>query len=166
RHQVRVRRSRRAPRLDRRGAHARLLAILAARRVGAGIEPAELRQAVRARLPGDARLGQTAARAGSAAGRGGTHARDIRGGAHPVERARARGDVLTEKPSAVMEGTPSRREREQLRSPRTVPKSQADSRRRPQGEQRPSKQQLEPLVPDMTEKWNRITEANQQLGKK
>ncbi len=47
----------------RRGAHARLLALLAGGRVQAGRQPAELRQAVRARLPRADPLEQAAARA-------------------------------------------------------------------------------------------------------
>ncbi len=69
RHQVRVRAGRRRHALpDRRGADAGLLALLASRRVPRGNQPAELRQAVRARLPRDAGLGQASARS-IAAGR-------------------------------------------------------------------------------------------------
>src|SRR5262249_54562568 len=50
----------RAPGADRRGAHRRLLALLARRPVPAGIQPPVLRQAVCARLPRDARLEQEA----------------------------------------------------------------------------------------------------------
>ena len=68
RHQVRIRRRRsRAPDADRRGADAGFVALLAGRHVSARHEPAELRQAVRARLPGDAGLGQAPARAETAA---------------------------------------------------------------------------------------------------
>ena len=74
RHEVRVRRPRRAARLDRRGADAGLVALLAARRLRAGALAAELRQAVRARLPRDPRLGQAAAGAGAPAGRRRAHA--------------------------------------------------------------------------------------------
>ncbi len=49
-------------RAGRRGADARLLAVLAGRLVPHRHQPAELRQAVRARLPRDARLGQDGAR--------------------------------------------------------------------------------------------------------
>src|SRR5207302_6241821 len=45
----------------RRGADAGLLALLARRQLSRGREPAELRQAVRTRLPGDARLEQAGA---------------------------------------------------------------------------------------------------------
>ena len=61
-------------RARRRGAHARLLALLAGGRLRAGSRAAELRQAVRARLGRGVGLGQVAARA-AAAGRG--------GGGHP-----------------------------------------------------------------------------------
>ena len=50
---------------DGRGADAGLVALLAGRHVRAGIVAAELRQAVRARLSRDARLGQDGARAAS-----------------------------------------------------------------------------------------------------
>ena len=63
RHQVRVRhRCRRPPVRDGRDADARLLALLAGGRVRSGHQPAELRQAVRARLSGNAGLGQDRAR--------------------------------------------------------------------------------------------------------
>src|SRR6266566_8689690 len=70
RHQIRVR-SRRARHayLDRRSAHARFLTLLARRFLPAWRQPTELRQAVRARLPGIARLEQEASGA-EAAGRG------------------------------------------------------------------------------------------------
>ena len=59
RHEVRVRpRRRRHARPRRRGVHARLVALLAGRRVRAGRRAAVVRQAVRARLLRDARLGQ------------------------------------------------------------------------------------------------------------
>ena len=62
RHEVRVRpRRRRRARRRRRGADAGLLALLAGRRLRAGPRPAELRQAVRARLGVRDRLGQDAA---------------------------------------------------------------------------------------------------------
>ena len=70
RHQVRVRHARRPAHPHRRGAHAGLVALLAGRRLRAGQRAAELRQAVRARLPRDARLGQDGAGPGAAAGRG------------------------------------------------------------------------------------------------
>ena len=56
---------RRRARRRRRGAHARLLALLAGRRLRARPRPAELRQAVRARLGVRQRLGQDAAGAAS-----------------------------------------------------------------------------------------------------
>ena len=62
-HEVRARRRRRRPaRARRRGAHAGLVALLAGRRVRARQLAAELRQAVRARLAGDARTGTSARR--------------------------------------------------------------------------------------------------------
>ena len=67
RHEVRVRAARRRADPDRRGADARLLALLAGRQLRAGQAAAELRQAVRARLPGEHRLEQAAAGAGAAA---------------------------------------------------------------------------------------------------
>ena len=69
RHQVRVRHARRRADPHRRGADAGLVALLAGRRLRGRQEPAELRQAVRARLPRDARLGQDGARARAAAAR-------------------------------------------------------------------------------------------------
>ena len=66
RHQVRARpRRRRAHRL-RRGAHARLVALLAGRPVEARHHPAVVRQAAGARLPRRPRLGQAAAAAAAA----------------------------------------------------------------------------------------------------
>ena len=58
--------ARRHARARRRGAHARLLALLAGRRVRAGPRAAVVRQAVRPRLLRDARLGQDRARARAA----------------------------------------------------------------------------------------------------
>ena len=63
-HQVRVRSRRRPPAADRRGPHARLVALLAGGRVPAGQVAAELRQAAGARLPG-----RRCARPGSGTGR-------------------------------------------------------------------------------------------------
>ena len=68
---------RRPPGLDRRGADARLLALLAARRLRAGPLAAQLRQAVRARLPRDAGLGQAAAGPRAARRRGRAHPREV-----------------------------------------------------------------------------------------
>src|SRR5690606_16747550 len=71
RHQVRVRtgqQGRTDP--DRRGADARFLALLAGGSVPSRVEPAELRQAVRARLPGGERLEQATPGAVAAAGGG------------------------------------------------------------------------------------------------
>ena len=67
RHQVRVRsrRSRQAG-VDRRGADPGFVALLAGRPVPAGQQPAQLRQAVRARLAGSQRLEQAGAGAGAA----------------------------------------------------------------------------------------------------
>ncbi len=79
-HEVRVRGPRRAPHLDRRGPHAGLLEVLAEGRLRSGPLAAELRQAVRARLPRDAPLGQAAAGPGAAAGRGRPHRGEVRGG--------------------------------------------------------------------------------------
>ena len=59
----------------RRGADARLVALLAGRRLRAGPRPAALRQAVRARLGRRLGLGQVAARAGAARRHGRAHAR-------------------------------------------------------------------------------------------
>ena len=74
--------------------HARLVALLAARTATQpGRGAAELRQAVRARLPGDAGLGQAAARPRPAGGRRGAHAREVPRGLrapdrHSADRAR------------------------------------------------------------------------------
>ncbi len=70
-------RRRRQAGADRRGADAGLLAFLAGRDLAAGLEPAELRQAVRARLPRDARLEQAGAGPASAAGNHRPHQRKI-----------------------------------------------------------------------------------------
>ena len=85
RHQVRVRPGRRrASAPHRRGPDPGLLPLLARRPVPARHQPAELRQAVRARLPGDPGLGQDPARARAAPG---DHRQDggeiPRGGAAP-----------------------------------------------------------------------------------
>ena len=59
RHQVRVRpHARRRTAAHRRGADARLLPVLAGRELPGGHQPAQFRQAVRARLPGDPGLEQ------------------------------------------------------------------------------------------------------------
>ena len=76
--QVRVRHRRRrhaAP--DRRGADPRLLALLAGGRLPRGHQPAVLRQAVRARLPGDAGLEQDRARPEAAGPRHRAHRRQV-----------------------------------------------------------------------------------------
>ena len=65
--------------LGRRGDDARLLALLAGRGLRARARPAELRQAVRARLGGRLRLGQDAARAGAPRRGDRAHARALRG---------------------------------------------------------------------------------------
>ena len=76
---------------DRRGADARLVALLGRRRrtSRAGPRPS-LRQAVRARLAGDARLGQDAARAGAAGRRRRRHARALRRGVRAHHRRQPR----------------------------------------------------------------------------
>ena len=61
RHEVRVRLARRRADPDRRGADARLVALLAGRRLPPGRPAAEFRQAIPARLPGGHRLEQGAA---------------------------------------------------------------------------------------------------------
>ena len=68
-----------------------LVALLAGRRLRGRQEPAELRQAVRARLPGDAGLGQDGARPGAAAGGGREDLREVpRGLAPPDEVVNSR----------------------------------------------------------------------------
>ncbi len=67
-HEVRVRRVERRARADRRGAHARLVALLAEGRVPRRHQPAQLRQADPARLAGDLGLGQEPAGARAARG--------------------------------------------------------------------------------------------------
>ncbi len=70
RHQVRIRPGcHRPPDADGRGAHARLLALLASRHLPGRHQPAVVRQAVRARLPRDPALGQAPARPAPAAAR-------------------------------------------------------------------------------------------------
>ena len=56
-----------------------------------GRAAAELRQAVRARLPGDPRLGQEAAGPCAAGGSGRPHAREVRRGVRPPDRRRSTG---------------------------------------------------------------------------
>ena len=56
------------------------VAVLAGRRLPGGQEPAQLRQAVRARLPGDARLGQDGSWTCLARGRGHQDVREVPGG--------------------------------------------------------------------------------------
>ena len=91
RHEVRVR-PRRRRRADprRRGADARLLALLARRRLRARPRPAELRQAVRARLGVGHRLGQGAARARGPRRRRRRHARALRRGLRADHRRAVR----------------------------------------------------------------------------
>ena len=72
----------------RRGADARLLPLLARRRVRAGPRAAELRQAVRPRLGVGERLGQVAPGAGDPRRRGRAHAREVRRGLR-ADRRRA-----------------------------------------------------------------------------
>ena len=72
------RRAGRDDRARRRGDDPRLLALLAGRRLRARPRPAELRQAVRARLGRGLRLGQDAARAGAPRRRDRAHARALR----------------------------------------------------------------------------------------
>ena len=68
RHEVRIRRRRgRTPDADRRSSDAGLVALLAGRHLSTRLQPAQLRQAVRARLPRDARLAEAPARAEAAA---------------------------------------------------------------------------------------------------
>ena len=89
RHQVRARaRRRRAAGAGRRGPHARLVAPLAGRRLGAGHEPPVVRQAVRARLARHDRLGPHPARARAAAGGGRGHPRAVRRGLRAHHRVR------------------------------------------------------------------------------
>ena len=64
-------------RAHRRGADARLLALLAGRHLAGRHEPALLRQAVRARLSRDARLEQEGAGAEASAGSHRGHAREV-----------------------------------------------------------------------------------------
>src|SRR5690606_8097027 len=84
-----------------------LVALLAGGRVRGGHQPAELRQADRARLPGDAGLGQDRARAEAAGGSDRAHARAVCGSATEAggDRGRLigwRGRFL---PSVEMTGT-------------------------------------------------------------
>ena len=72
---------------DRRSADARLVALLAAATVRAGPGPAQLRQAVRARLPGRDPLEQAAAGAVAAGRRGPAHAREVHRRLPPPDRA-------------------------------------------------------------------------------
>ncbi len=84
---------RRRGRARRRGADPGLLALLAGRLLGAGQDSPLLRQAVRARLGDRPGLGQKAARAGAAAGRGRADAGEIRRGLradHGAELLKAR----------------------------------------------------------------------------
>ena len=91
RHEVRVRaRPGGAARARRRGLHARLVALLAGRRVRARTRAALVRQAVRARLLRDARLGQDRAGARAARGRRRRHARPLRRGVRAADRNRVR----------------------------------------------------------------------------
>src|SRR5690606_33585319 len=89
--QVRVRHRRRRPAVrDGRDADPGLLALLARGRVRGRHQPAELRQAVRTRLPGDAGLGQDRARAAAARGGDRAHAAEIcRGAPAPHRRVGA-----------------------------------------------------------------------------
>ncbi len=85
----------RPDRLDRRGAHAGLLALLARRQLRARARPAVLRQAVRAGLARGQRLEQAAAGAGAAArGRRGDP-RPLPRGLPPAHRPPDRGRDLT-----------------------------------------------------------------------
>ena len=74
----------------RRGADARLLALLAGRRLRGRPRPAELRQAVRARLGVGERLGQEAAGAGDPRRRRRRHARALRRGLRADHRRAVR----------------------------------------------------------------------------
>ena len=91
RHEVRVRhRRRRRARGRRRGADARLVALLAGRQLRAGLLAAVLRQAVRARLAGDAALGQDAARARAARRGARRHGRALPRGLRATRRTPVR----------------------------------------------------------------------------
>ena len=100
RHEARARARRRRPHRARgRGVHARLVPLLAGRRVRAGRAPAVVRQAVRARLLRDARLGQDASRPGAARRRRRRHASALRRGVraayrHPLRRLPRRPEVV------------------------------------------------------------------------
>jgi Fis family transcriptional regulator, factor for inversion stimulation protein len=65
-----------------------------------------------------------------------------------------------------MEVTASRREREHLRSPRTVTTSNRFAAPTYRGAERPVKQQLESLVSEMIEKGILFTEAKREFEKK
>ena len=65
--------------LDRRGLHARFVALLAGGAIPCGRAAAFLRQAIRARLSGAHSLAENASRAGFAGGSGQRHAREIPG---------------------------------------------------------------------------------------
>ena len=80
----------REPDAHRRGPDARLVAVLACRRVRPRRCPAQLRQAVRARLPRADRLEQAAAGAGAPARRRGEHAGQVRRGLPAPDRTRSR----------------------------------------------------------------------------
>ena len=71
--------------LDRRGADARFIALLAGCLLQARHQPAELRQAIRARLSGVAALEQKAAGAASAARHSGAHQRQLSRGAQATD---------------------------------------------------------------------------------
>ena len=87
-HEARIRSRPGGPaRARRRGLHARLVALLAGRRLPAGRNAAVVRQAVRARLLRAARLGQDAARPGAARRRRRRHARSLRRGVRAADRA-------------------------------------------------------------------------------
>jgi phosphoribosylaminoimidazole-succinocarboxamide synthase len=81
--------TRRAADADRRGADARLLALLAGRHLARGHEPAVLRQAVRARLPGNPRLEQARSGAAPAAGDHRAHQRQVSRSAAPAHQSHA-----------------------------------------------------------------------------
>ena len=108
RHEVRVRPRRgRAARPRRRGVHARLVAVLASRRLRAGRATAVVRQAVRPRLLRVARLGQDRSGTGAARRRRRGHTRTVRRGVRAPDRHRVRRLPRRSRRRARDEGRPS-----------------------------------------------------------
>ena len=107
RHQVRVRPGRRRRALsDRRGAHARLLPLLARRPVSRGQQSALLRQAVRARLPANPGLEQAGTGPSPARRHSRQDQRKVSRGPVAADRAeRARASALLLRPTTAQQGS-------------------------------------------------------------